>query len=176
MFALTPGFFNASPEGCYAEFVAADADWVARVPDNLPLEQARKLHGLLRCRLMPCSWGSIVCITVCARQPGPGAGALRRAFGGSLVVEAGQPLAELLLGNFGELVTSAPSHLERNGWHASPSQTAGGGRAAGGADRLAGAAAGQASGGAAGADQRSLRRRWPRCGAGKLVHRRLLRF
>ena len=64
MFALTPGFFNASPEGCYAEFVAADADWVARVPDNLPLEQARKLHELLRCRLMHCSWG-IQCALDC---------------------------------------------------------------------------------------------------------------
>ena len=43
VFALTPGFFNASGQGCYAEFVAADADWVARVPDNLPLDQAAGL-------------------------------------------------------------------------------------------------------------------------------------
>lgn len=39
VFALTPGFYNATQEGCYAEYVAAEADWVARVPDNLPLEQ-----------------------------------------------------------------------------------------------------------------------------------------
>ncbi len=42
VFALTPGYFNATPEGCYAEYVAAEADWVARVPDTLPLEQVRR--------------------------------------------------------------------------------------------------------------------------------------
>ncbi|KAI8468220.1 MAG: putative zinc-binding dehydrogenase [Monoraphidium minutum] len=40
VFALTPGYFNATPEGCYAEYVAADPAWVARVPDNLPLDVA----------------------------------------------------------------------------------------------------------------------------------------
>lgn len=34
------GFFNATPDGCYAEYVVADEAWLARVPDNLPLEAA----------------------------------------------------------------------------------------------------------------------------------------
>lgn len=41
--ALTPGFFNNTPDGCYAEFVAAEADWLARVPDSLPLDEAAGL-------------------------------------------------------------------------------------------------------------------------------------
>jgi NADPH:quinone reductase-like Zn-dependent oxidoreductase len=74
VFALTPGFFNATQDGeagrgcqqlrgvactpcaavpavptdtpcvplagCYAEYVACDEAWLARVPDNLPLEVA----------------------------------------------------------------------------------------------------------------------------------------
>ena len=45
VFCLTPGFFNATPEGCYAEYVAAEADWVARVPDALPLDKVGPLGG-----------------------------------------------------------------------------------------------------------------------------------
>lgn len=45
VFCLTPGFFNATPEGCYAEYVAAEADWLARVPDALPLDKVRALGG-----------------------------------------------------------------------------------------------------------------------------------
>ncbi|GAB4822684.1 hypothetical protein N2152v2_009730 [Parachlorella kessleri] len=40
VFALTPGFFIQTPEGCYAEYVVAEEGWVARVPDNLPLDEA----------------------------------------------------------------------------------------------------------------------------------------
>ncbi|GAB4822686.1 hypothetical protein N2152v2_009732 [Parachlorella kessleri] len=40
VFALTPGYYNETPEGCYAEYVVAEEGWVARVPDNLPLDEA----------------------------------------------------------------------------------------------------------------------------------------
>ncbi|KIZ04982.1 putative Quinone-oxidoreductase [Monoraphidium neglectum] len=40
VFALHPGYFNATPAGTYAEYVVAEADWLAKVPDNLPLEKA----------------------------------------------------------------------------------------------------------------------------------------
>ena len=42
--ALTPGFFGKTQAGCYAEFVAADEAWLARVPtEQLPLERAAGL-------------------------------------------------------------------------------------------------------------------------------------
>lgn len=40
VFVMTPGYFNATPDGTYSEYVVADAGWVARVPDNLPLKEA----------------------------------------------------------------------------------------------------------------------------------------
>ncbi|GAB4822682.1 hypothetical protein N2152v2_009728 [Parachlorella kessleri] len=40
VFALTPGYYYVTPEGCYAEYVLAEEGWVARVPDNLPLDEA----------------------------------------------------------------------------------------------------------------------------------------
>lgn len=40
VFALTPGFYNATPDGCYAEYVVAEEGWLARVPDALPLAEA----------------------------------------------------------------------------------------------------------------------------------------
>lgn len=44
VFALHPGFFNDRQDGCYAEYVAADEAWLARVPtDKLPLSEAAGL-------------------------------------------------------------------------------------------------------------------------------------
>ncbi|KIZ04980.1 putative quinone-oxidoreductase, chloroplastic [Monoraphidium neglectum] len=43
VFALTPGYYNSTAAGTYAEYVVADPAWLAKVPDNLPLEEAAGL-------------------------------------------------------------------------------------------------------------------------------------
>lgn len=70
VFALTPGYFNATPEGCYAEYVAAEADWVARVPDNLPLEQVHRCASGLHLCLCGLGWEAVLANMVWAEPRG----------------------------------------------------------------------------------------------------------
>lgn len=116
--------------------------WVARVPGNLPLNQV------------------------------PVGGTLRKLQGSRQTRQHHWLLARMRLHQ--HALAAAPqastmcelSRLQH--WEPAPLPPAGGGCAAGGTHRMAGAAAGQAAGRPAGTDQRGLGRRGPRCGAGKL--------